>query len=94
MEYYIWVMNMDKGSESKKPKVINTLKLYREKLGVTGQEMEWRTGIGIRQWPHYEAGREPKIKLAQKFARTYNEITLEKGLDIKHLTADDLYPEE
>ena len=84
---------MNNASELKKPKVINTLKFYREKTGVTGQEMEWRTGIGIRQWPHYESGREPKIKLAQKFAKVYNEIALEKGLDLKHLTADDLYPD-
>ena len=87
-------MNMDKGTDLKKPQVINTLKYYREKLGVTGQEMEWRTGIGVRQWPHYEAGREPKIKLAQKFAKIYNEIALEKGKDLKRLTVDDLYPED
>jgi len=85
---------MEKANDSKKPKIINTLKYYREKLGVTGQEMEWRTGIGVRQWPHYEAGREPKIKLAQKFAKIYNELALEKGKDLKHLTADDLYPED
>ena len=60
---------MDKGSELKKPKVINMLKYYREKLGVTGKEMEWRTNIGAKHWPHYEAGREPKVKLAQRFAR-------------------------
>ncbi len=81
-------------SSGKKLGIQNNLRYFREKLGVTGQEMEWRTGIGVRQWPHYEAGREPKVKLAQKFARTYNQIALEKGLDLKHLTADDLYPEE
>ena len=86
-------MHMDNGLV-KKPKVINTLKYYREKLGVTGQEMEWRTGVGTRQWPHYEAGREPKVKLAQKFARTFNEIAQEKCIDLKPLTVDDLYPDD
>ena len=85
-------MNMDNDS-GKKPPVVNTLKYYREKLGVTQQEMEWRTGVGTRQWPHYETGREPKIKLAQKFAKVFNEIAKEKDIEIKNLTADDLYPD-
>lgn len=82
---------MDKGSRKNVP---NRLKYYREKLGsITQQEMELRTGVGNRSWPHYESGiREPKIKLAQEFAQVFNEIATEKGIEIKHITADDLYP--
>ena len=81
-------------NSGKKPRVLNALGYYREKLRVTQKEMEWRTGIGIRQWPHYEAGQEPRVKLAQKFAKVFNEIALEKGIEIKKLTVDDLYPDE
>lgn len=85
-------MNMDKGS-SKKPKVINMLKYYREKLGVTGQEMEWRTGITKRHWSYYENGtHEPKVLLAQRMAAVFNGIAGEKQIEIKKLSVDDLYP--
>jgi len=86
------VMNMNKGSEKNVP---NRLKYYREKLGgITQQEMEWRTGVGNRSWPHYESGiREPKIKLAQKFAQVFNKIATEKGIEINRITTDDLYPD-
>lgn len=85
------MMHMDNTS-SRKPKVVNTLKHYREKLKVTQQEMEWRTGLSKNNWHHYEAGREPGIKLAQKFAKTLNQIAEEKGIELKNLTTDDLYP--
>ena len=93
MEYYPRVMNMNNSSGKSVP---NRLKYYREKLGgVTQQEMEWRTGVGNRSWPHYEAGtREPKVKLAQKFAQVFNEIANENGIEINHITTDDLYPIE
>lgn len=90
VESYSPVMYMDKGSEKNVP---NRLKYYREKLVVTQQEMEWRTGVGSRSWPHYESGiREPKIKLAQKFAQVFNEIAAEKGIEISRISTDDLYP--
>lgn len=77
----------------KKPKVPNKLKYYREKLCSTQQEMEWRSSVGNRSWPTYESGiREPKVRLAQKFAQIFNEIAIEKGIEIKHITVDDLYP--
>lgn len=85
-------MNMDDSSR-KKPPVHNNLRYYREKIGATQKEMEWRTSIGAKHWPHYEAGREPKVKLAQVFARVFNEIVSEKELNIKKLTVDDLYPD-
>ena len=87
-------MYMNNKLDSKNPGINNTLKYYREKLGVTQREMEWRTDIGSKHWPHYEAGREPKVKLAQKFARVFNEIATEKNITIKLLTVDDLYPGE
>lgn len=90
VEGYSAVMHMYKGSEKNVP---NRLKYFREKLAVTQQEMEWRTGVGNRSWPHYETGiREPKIKLAQKFAQVFNEIANEKGIEINRITTDDLYP--
>ena len=78
-----------------KPRIQNNLRYYREKLGVTGKEMEWRTGIAKRHWPYYENGtHEPKISLAQKMARALNEIAKEKDIEFKKLTVDDLYPFE
>lgn len=92
MEYPSWVMRMN-DSLRRKPKVPNNLKYYREKIGVTGQEMEWRTGITKRHWPYYESGiYEPKVSLAQRMAIAFNEIVEEKGIDLKMLTVDDLYP--
>lgn len=80
---------------TKKVPVYNRLKYFRETLDTKQKELEWRNSIGIRQWPHYESGQEPGIKLAQRFARTFNEIATEKGIDLKKkLTADDLYPDE
>lgn len=85
-------MNMDKDS-GEKPKVINTLKYYREKLGVTGQEMEWRTGITKRHWSYYENGtHEPKVTLAQRMVAAFNDIAAEKEIELKRLLVDDLYP--
>ena len=86
------MMNIDKGS-GKKPKVINTLKHYREKLGVTQKEMEYRTGVGNRHWPYYENGmHEPKVSLAQRMAAVFNDIAAEKEIELKKLTVEDLYP--
>lgn len=92
MEYSSLVMNMDKGSDDK-PRNINTLKYYREKLGITQKEMEYRTGVGNRHWPYYENGtHEPKVSLAQRMAAVFNDIAKEKGIELKRLTVDDLYP--
>ncbi|WP_206809561.1 helix-turn-helix transcriptional regulator [Paradesulfitobacterium ferrireducens] len=91
MEYISWVMRMN-GSSGKKPRVHNNLKYYREKLGVTQQEMEWRCDVERNQWSRYEAGeREPKIALAHRFAKVYNDIARRKGIDLQ-LTINDLYP--
>lgn len=84
-------MRMNDNS-GKKPRVHNNLKYYREKIGVTQKELEWRTGIAPKNWAHYEAGREPKVKLAQTFAKVLSEIAKEKQIDLKQLTVDDLYP--
>jgi DNA-binding XRE family transcriptional regulator len=74
-------------------KVSNNLKYWREKVGATQKEMEWRTGIGTRQWTNYECGLyEPKIKLAQRFAQVLNEMAEEKRIPLKKLTTDDIYP--
>lgn len=92
MEYYPTVMSMDKSSD-KKPKVVNTLKYYREKLGTTQKEMEYRTGVGNRHWPSYENGvHEPKVLLAQRMAAVFNDIAVEKEIELKKLTVEDLYP--
>ena len=92
MEYISWVIRMD-NSLGEKPRIPNNLRYYREKLGVTGQEMEWRTGITKRHWSYYENGtHEPKVSLAQRMATVFNEIAKEKGIDLKKLTVDDLYP--
>lgn len=80
-------------SSGNKSRVYNNLKYYREKLGVTQKEMEWRTGISQNQWSKYEKGlRIPEVPLAQKFASVFNQISSEKGLELKKLTVDDLYP--
>lgn len=85
-----WVMRMPE-----KPRVQNNLRHYREKLNVTGQEMEWRVGIAKRHWPYYESGtHEPKVTLAQRMAKVLNEIAKEKNIELKKLTVDDLYPPE
>jgi len=85
-------MHMDYDLD-KKPRIQNNLKYYREKLGVTQQEMEWRTKVGKNQWSHYETiGREPKVRLAQRFVRVMNQIAVQKGINIKSITIDDLYP--
>lgn len=92
MEYIPKVMHMD-SSLRKKPKVLNTLKYYREKLGVTQQEMELHCSLSKGSWSDYEIGRnEPKIKLAQRFASELNRIAIRKNIDLKNLTTDDLYP--
>lgn len=92
MEYISLVMHMNDSSE-KKLKVRNNLKYYREKLGVTQKEMEWRCGISKGSWSDYELGRnEPKILLAQRFATEFNRITQEKSITLKDLSTDDLYP--
>lgn len=84
---------MDKSSEKIKHPIRNNLKYYREKLGVTQQEMEWRVGITVRHWPYYENGtREPKITLAQRFVKVFNEIALEKEINLTSITIDNLYP--
>lgn len=86
-------MNMGNSSGNKKPKVINTLKYYREKLGATQKEIESRTGVGNRHWPYYENGtHEPKVSLAQRMAAVFNDIAEEKEIELKRLTVDDLYP--
>ncbi|MDI6880734.1 MAG: helix-turn-helix transcriptional regulator [Desulfitobacteriaceae bacterium] len=72
----------------------NSLKYYREKLGVTQQEMEWRCDVGRNQWSRYEAGeREPKIALAHRFVKVYNDIAKKKGIDLQ-FTINDLYPSQ
>ena len=77
---------------SNKPKIQNNLKYYREKLGVTQQEIEWRTGVGRNQWSKYESGeREPKITLVYKFVSVYNAIALEKGITLS-ISTTDIYP--
>ena len=92
MEYTSWVMRMDKGS-SKKPRIQNNLRYYREKLGITGQEMEWRTRITKRHWSYYENGtHEPKVSLAQRMAAVFNDIAAQKEIKLKRLSVDDLYP--
>lgn len=88
------MMHMN-NSLSQKPRVPNNLKYYREKIGVTQQEMEWRTGISKNHWSKYESGNpEPRVTLAQKFAKIFNQIAQEKSIDMKRLTVDDLYPTE
>jgi predicted transcriptional regulator len=72
-------------------KVVNNLKYYREKLGVTGKQIEWRVPVSNGQWPVYEAGREPKVTLAQRIVEVYNEIAQEKGINIV-LGINDLWP--
>lgn len=88
-------MSMDKGSD-KKPKVINMLKYYREKIGATQQEMEWRCELSKGSFTDYEAGKnEPKIRLAQRLAYELNKAAKEKAIDLERLvTTDDLYPPE
>ncbi|EHQ92106.1 helix-turn-helix transcriptional regulator [Desulfosporosinus youngiae] len=77
----------------KKPRIQNNLRYYREKLGVTQKEMEYRTGVGNRHWPSYENGtHEPKVSLAQCMAAAFNDIAAEKEIELKRLTVDDLYP--
>ncbi|MDQ7094279.1 helix-turn-helix transcriptional regulator [Desulfosporosinus sp. PR] len=83
--------DMDRSSRGKQP-VQNNLRYYRVKLGVTQQEMEWRTGLSKNNWHHYENGREPGIKLVQVFAKVFNQIAEEKDIAIKKLSSDDLYP--
>jgi len=92
VEYVSRVMHMN-DSLRKKPKVLNNLKYYREKLGVTQQEMELHCNLSKGSWSDYEIGRnEPKIKLAQRFASELNRIAIKKNIDLKNLTTDDLYP--
>jgi len=96
VEYLFWVMNMDKGSGNKKPKVVNNLKHYREMIGIKQQEMEWRCELSKGSFTDYEAGKnEPKIRLAQRLAYELNKAAKEKETNLERLiTTDDLYPPE
>lgn len=82
-------------SFGQKPKIQNNLKYYREKIGVTQKEMEYRTGVGNRHWPSYENGtHEPKVSLPQRMVAAFNDIAAEKEIELKRLTVDDLYPSQ
>lgn len=81
-------------SFSKKPKVVNNLKYYREKIGLKQQEMELRCELSKGSFTDYETGKnEPKIRLAQRFAYELNEAAKEKEVNLgRPITTDDLYP--
>ncbi|HWQ42876.1 MAG TPA: helix-turn-helix transcriptional regulator, partial [Desulfosporosinus sp.] len=89
------VKNMDKSSD-KKLKTINTLRYYREMIGVTQKEMEWRCELSKGSFTDYEAGKnEPKIRLAQRLAYELNKAAKEKEISLERMiTTDDLYPPE
>ncbi|GAB6171971.1 hypothetical protein JCM15765_14490 [Paradesulfitobacterium aromaticivorans] len=81
-------------SLGKKPRVVNNLKYYREKLGVKQYELEWRCELSKGSWTDYESGKnEPKIRLAQRIVYELNRIAREKGIEIdRPITTDDIYP--